>query len=128
MCVTAVQGHSVDEEKRPFCLQQQLPYIYLKSYYYPSKSSVKLNTIHSSFNIYPRIIPKSRICSVGEITALTVRLIWSTLIVALNYICLFQQIAVMPPMFVMLEWEEQKLCRISGVFTFWFVVVVVEFY
>lgn len=78
----------------------------------------KINTIHSSLSIYPRLILKSRICSGGDITALTVRLIWSTLITALNYTCLFQLIAVMPPMIVMPEWEEQKLCRISRAFYF----------
>lgn len=73
----------------------------------------KLNTIHSSLNIYPRIISKSRICSVWNITALTERLIWSSLITALNYTCLFQQIAGMSLIIAIPEWEEQKLCRIS---------------
>lgn len=76
----------------------------------------KLNTIHSSLNIFPRIMPRSRICSVEGITALTERLIWSTLITALNYACLFWQIAGMPPMIVIPKWKEQKLCRISRAF------------
>lgn len=91
--------------------------IYLfKELLLPFQVFCKLNTIHSSLNIYPRIILKSRICSVEDITALTVRLIWSTLITALNYTFLFQWIAVMPLMIVMPEWEEQKLCRITRAF------------
>lgn len=76
---------------RLFCRREEILSFVAATLMYLFKELVPcwINTTRSSLNIQPRIILKSRNHGVGNISALTERLIWSTLIIAFNYGSLF---------------------------------------